>query len=50
MTWRSRGVSDLSLQAATMREMQTIRMKLMPKIQEKTAAAIERTKNKKANN
>lgn len=37
------------LQAATMREMQTIMMDLMPKIQEKTTAAIERAKNKKKN-
>ena len=37
------------LQAATMREMQTVMMDLMPKIQEKTAAAIKRAKNKKKN-
>ena len=38
------------LQSATMREMQTIMMELMPKIQEKTAAAIEQAKDREAGN
>lgn len=38
------------LQAATMREMQTIMMDLMPKIQQKTAEAIERAKQKGTEN